>query len=330
MITTTRRTPCMHLTESAQRQDLLVHLGDLSSKVVLQKSLGRFFALATASLAVNVWFLTPISPYQNPRHQVAEAQGSIQIRTEQWLRVDKVIGNVVYRSPNGRLARAARVGDRLQNANDEISVGADSSAVLSVDTGIGTIYVAENTILRVNSFRIAADSGRITNLLIPRGKARLQIRKFTNRGSQLNIKTPSGISGVRGTEFVVAARPSGNTVLTTFEGTVASSAQNRTELVESGFQNLTVLGQPPSKPVPIQNDASLRYVIEKQSSVAGRSILLIGYTNPFNTVKVDGLEQSLDRSGKFLLRFPATSKLKVNVQVETSQGKVQNYEIPIL
>jgi hypothetical protein len=128
----------------------------------------------------------------------------------------------------------------------------------------------------------------------------------------------------------VSVKPNGNTVVTTFEGKVATTAQNQTKMVNGGFQNLTVVGQPPSTAVPIINDASLRYVIDRQASSSGRFILFVGYTNPFNTVKVDELEQSLDESGKFSLRFPATSSLKVKVTVKTSTGKIQIYEIPIL
>lgn len=261
---------------------------------------------------------------------LAEAQSGIRVRADQWLRVEKVVGNVTYRNLYNYTNRSAIVGDRLQSASDEISTGAGSSAVLIVDTGVGSIYVAENTTIRVKSFQMAADNGRITNLFITRGKARLQIRKFTNRNSQLNIQTPSGISGVRGTEFIVIARPTGDTVLSTLSGRVASTAQNVTELVNANFENMTVLGKPPSKPVPIKNDSSLRYTIDRKTSAISRLVSLIGYTNPFNTVKVDGLEKPLDRSGKFVIQFPAPSTLKVNVQVETPQGKTQVYEIPIL
>ncbi|OYQ66042.1 hypothetical protein B9G53_05655 [Pseudanabaena sp. SR411] len=262
--------------------------------------------------------------------QKTEAQRAIQVRTDQWLKVDKVTGNVKYRNLYNYANRTARVGDRLQTTSDEISTGANSSAILSVDTGVGSIYVEENTTIQIRSFRIAADNGRITNLFVPRGKARLQIRKFTNRGSQLNIQTPAGISGVRGTKYSITSRPNGNMVLTTFEGSVATTAQNQTKMVNGGFQNLTVVGEPPSTPVPISNDASLRYAINRQTTGSGRNIFFVGYTNPFNTVKVDGLEQSLDRSGKFSLQLPATSSLKVKVTVETSTGKIQVYEIPIL
>lgn len=262
--------------------------------------------------------------------QKTEAQRAIQVRTDQWLKVDKVMGTVKYRNLYNYANRAAKVGDRLQTTSDEISTGANSSAVLSVDTGVGSIYVEENTTIQIRSFRIAADNGRITNLFVPRGKARLQIRKFTNRGSQLNIQTPAGISGVRGTKYSITSRPNGNMILTTFEGSVATTAQNQTKMVNGGFQNLTVVGEPPSIPVPISNDASLRYAINRQTTGSGRNIFFVGYTNPFNTVKVDGLEQSLDRSGKFSLQLPATSSLKVKVTVETSTGKIQVYEIPIL
>lgn len=260
----------------------------------------------------------------------AEAQGGIQVRTNQWLRVDKITGNVTYRNLYNYANRTARVGDILQAASDEIITGRDSTAVLSVDTAVGSIYVMENTTLKIRSFQIARDNGRITNLSIPRGKARLQIRKFTNRGSQLNIQTPSGISGVRGTEYIVVAKPNGNMTVTTLKGSVATTAQNRTEIVKGGFQNLTVVGKPPSPPVPIVDDPSLRYVIERKTSGAGRSIVLVGYTNPFNLVKIDGIDRDLDSNGQFSLRFPAPSSLSVKIKVETPQGKVQVYEIPIL
>jgi hypothetical protein len=262
--------------------------------------------------------------------QKVEAQRAIQVRTDRYLKVAEVAGNVKYRNLYNYANREARVGDLLQSPSDEISTSANSSAVLKLDTGVGSIYVAENTTIQIRSFMTAADNGRITNLFIPRGKARLQVNKFTNRGSQLNIQTPSGVSGVRGTTYSVTARPNGNMILTTFEGSVATTAQNQTKMVGGGFQNLTVVGEPPSNAVPISNDASLSYAINRQVSGSGRSVIFHGYTNPFNTVKVNGLEQSLDKSGRFSVQLPAPSSLKLKITVETSLGKLQTYEIPIL
>ncbi|MFZ4730586.1 MAG: FecR family protein [Pseudanabaena sp.] len=263
-------------------------------------------------------------------YQKVEAQKDIQIRTDQWLKVEEVTGNVTYRNFYNYDNRPARVGDLLQTTSDEISTGANGSAILTVDTAVGSIYIAENTTIQIRSFRIASDNGRITNLFVPRGKVRLQIRKFTHRGSQINIQTPAGISGVRGTQYIAFVKPNGNMLITTIEGSVATTAQNHTEIVDAGFQNITVVGEPPSIPIPFTDDASLRYIINRQVSGLSRSIVVSGYTSPSNTVKVDELEQSLDGNGEFSLKFPATSSLKVKVTVETPTGKIQVYEIPIL
>jgi FecR protein len=263
-------------------------------------------------------------------HQKVDAQQDIQIRAGQWLKVEEVIGNVTYRNFYNYDNRPSRVGDLLQIASDEISTGAHSSAVLTVDTAVGSLYVAENTTIQIRSFQIAADNGRITNLFVPRGKVRLHIRKFTHRGSQINIQTPAGISGVRGTQYIAVVKPNGDMSITTLEGSVATTAQDQTEIVNGGFQNITVVGEPPSTPIPFIDDASLRYIINRQVSGLSRSIVVSGYTSPSNTVKVDELEQSLDSNGEFSLKFPATSSLKVKVTVETPTGKIQVYEIPIL
>lgn len=286
----------------------------------------NLLVVSVFSVLLDISGIAPL--FQN--HQV-KAQGGIQVRADQYLKIEKITGNVKYKNLYNYADRPARVGDRLQSVSDEISTGENSTAVLSVDTSVGSIYVSENTTIKIQSFRITADNGRITNLVLPRGKARLQIRKFTNRGSQLNIQTPAGISGVRGTKYIVTTYRNGNMAITTLEGKVASSAQNRTELVGAGLQSITIVGEPPSRSVLINDNASLKYSIDRQISGAGRSILLVGYTNLFNTVKVDGIEQSLDRNGKFFIQLRVIpSSLKVNVKVETPQGKVQTYEIPIL
>ena len=293
-----------------------------------QKSAPILNLTSTVALAILLDFGTNM--LFTPDYRQIKAQSGIQVRTNQWLRVDQVTGNVTYRNLYNYANRRAKVGDRLEVVSDEISTGKNSSAILSVDTAVGSIYVSENTTIKIRSFALAPDNGRITNLFVPRGKARMQIRKFTNRGSQLNIQTPAGISGVRGTEYIVAAHPNGNMIIATITGRVASSAQNRTEMVKGGFQNLTVVGQPPSSPVTIIDEPNFSYSINKKTLGTERSILLVGSTSIFNTVKVNGVEQLIDRSGKFALKLPATSNLNVNVKVETPLGKVKVYEIPIL
>ncbi len=296
----------------------------------LPKKLLNLLLLTTLAVLVDNLGINFI-PQRIAQHQLeSQAQKGIQVLTDQWLLVEKVSGNVTYRNLYNYASRPAKVGDRLQFTSDEIATGKNSTAQLKIDTAVGTIYLSENSTIRINSFRVTASQGRVTNLLISRGKARLQIRKFTNRSSQLNIQTPAGVSGVRGTDFAVLAKPSGNMVVSTYSGKVASSAQGRTELVRGGFENLTIVGNPPLPPVAIANNPNLQYTVTRNTSGFTRSIFLSAKTNPVNVVTVDGRAQFLDRNGSFAIEFPATTNLKVNVRVETPQGKVKNYIIPIL
>ena len=77
-------------------------------------------------------------------HQKVEAQKDIQIRTDQWLKVEEIIGNVTYRNFYNYDNRPAKVGDLLQTTSDEISTGANGSAILTVDTAVGSIYIADS------------------------------------------------------------------------------------------------------------------------------------------------------------------------------------------
>jgi hypothetical protein len=89
--------------------------------------------------------------------QKVEAQRASQVRTDQWLKVEQVSGNVTYRNLYNYANQNAQVGDRLQTASDAISTGANSSAVLIVDTGVGAIYVTENTTIQIRSFKVAPE-----------------------------------------------------------------------------------------------------------------------------------------------------------------------------
>ena len=296
----------------------------------LLKKFSSLFLLTTLAVLVDNLVVNSI-PQEISQHRLeSQAQRGIQVLTDQWLSVEKVSGNVTYRNLYNYANRPAKIGDRLQFASDEIATGKNSTAQLRIDTAVGTIYLSENTTMRINSFRVTPNQGRVTNLLISKGKARLQVRKFTNRSSQLNIQTPAGVSGVRGTDFIVLAQPSGNMVVSTYNGKVASTAQGRTELIGGGLENLTIVGNPPLPAVAIANNPNLQYTVTRNTSGFRRSIFLTARTNPVNVVTVDGRAQSLDRNGSFAIEFPATTNLIVNVRVETPQGKVKIYNIPVL
>jgi hypothetical protein len=249
----------------------------------------------------------------------------VNVRIDRYLAVQQMSGKVTYDRQS--TSRPARVGDRLERVGDGVTTEKASSASLLVDTGVGVVNVLEQTKLRVRDLAIAPDKGRITRLDVTRGQVRLRLRPFTNRGSQLEIHTPAGVSGVRGTEFGVSVQPTGKTGLATLTGAVATSAQGASVDVPAGFQNLTIPGEKPSDPVPLRDDPGLNYEFEKFIERNIRKIRLNGQTDPVNLVTVDGKPVETDRQGRFSVLFFAPNGLRVTVVVTTPLGKTQTYEL---
>ncbi len=258
----------------------------------------------------------------------ALAQQSLQVRTERWLQVEQVSGNVMLRNTNG--LRPAKKGDRLQLVGDEIQTDNNSKAVLVVDIGIGTIQVDENTTLRIHALQIAADNGRVTQIDVPRGRVRLQVRRFTNRGSQLDIFTPAGVSGVRGTQFGVGVQPNGKTSVATLKGKVITEAKSQSVLIGAGFQNFTLPGKSPSALMPLNNNPQLRYEVLKTVQGNTRKVWLSAQIDPTHAAKVNGILQNTDRYGRFSIPLFALSYLQIEVIITTPLGNKKVYAIKIL
>ncbi len=256
------------------------------------------------------------------------AQKTVPVRVDRWLAVQQLTGVVSYRRSTA--SRPAQVGDRLEIVGDSLSTSQNSAARLLVDTGVGTVNLFENTTLRVQSLTMAPDHGRITRLEVLRGQIYLKLRRFTNPGSRLEIKTPAGLSGVRGTEFGLAIQPSGKTGLATRQGAVATSAKGVEVRVAAGYQNFTILGESPSIPVPLKNDPSLQYRVQREIDSRNiRRIRLMGQTDPVNMLTIDGVAQSTDRTGQFNALFYASSYPRVKVVVTTPLGKTETYELAL-
>ena len=257
------------------------------------------------------------------------SQSQVQVKTNRYLQVDQVRGTVIFRNQN--VNRPARNGDRLTNVGDQIITNGNSTATLTIDTGVGVVNVFENTLVRINALQITSDDGRVTSLQVPQGKVRLQIRKFTNVSSLFNLQTPAVVAGVRGTEYVVNVKDDGRTVLSTFEGAVQTEAQNTGVLVKSGFQNQTIVGEPPSIPTPINENGKLSYQVLKLFEYDGRKVILEGNVDFANTVSIDGIEQNVDRNGRFRTVVATNSiyRNEILVTVSTPSGKRYIYQLLI-
>jgi hypothetical protein len=255
------------------------------------------------------------------------AQRSLPVRVQRQIVLQNMQGQVTYRQ--GKTVRPARVGDSLRTVGDGITTAQNSTATLAVDTGIGFILLSERTSLLVQELRYASDNGRITRLQVSQGQARLRLRQFTNRGSRLEIQTPAGISGVRGTDFGLTIQPNGKTGVATLTGGVATSAQGRAVLVRGGFQNLTLPGEPPSSPVPLRNSTEFQYRVERFTEKGLRKIRLTGQVDTVNSVLIGGTPQVTDRNGRFSVVWLMPNRLRVPVTVTTPLGKQQIHELEI-
>jgi hypothetical protein len=256
------------------------------------------------------------------------AQQPISVRIERWLAIRQILGNVTYLR-QGAAPRSAQSGDRLQTVGDGVSTGKHSATTLEVDTGIGFVNVAENTQVKVAWLKVAPDTGRITRLNVIKGQVRLQIRRFTRRGSNLEIQTPAGVSAVRGTQFGIGVQPDGKTGLATRAGKVITTAQGKTVAVPAGFQNLTIPGEPPLPAVPLKDDTTLNYRIERELVGNNRRIRLIGQVDPVNTVFLGEKPQTTDRNGRFELLLPAILNQTLQVTVVTPLGRRQDHPLKI-
>ncbi len=253
------------------------------------------------------------------------AQQSVRIRVNRWLEVRQTSGDASY--IRGSSGVQVKVGDRIQAVGDGIRTGANASVRLAVDTQVGFITVEEKTVMQIRAIQVAPDNGRITQLYVPQGQVRLQVRPFNHRGSRLDVATPSSISGVRGTNFGITVQPNGRTGLATLDGSVLSSAQGKSQMVRAGYQNLTMPGEAPLPPVPLRDDPSLTYrwqvVIENNI----RKLRLIGEIDPVNLVYVDDVPQVTDRYGRFQVLVTPRSSPRYRVVVVTPLGRSQVYDL---
>lgn len=260
------------------------------------------------------------------------ASGSVAIpgQGEQELSVRQTQGQVTLLRSQG--SSPATTGARLTRVGEGLRTGRRSSAVLHVHAGLGILNVSEQTELRIQSLNRARDGGRITRLRVPQGQVRIQqTRRFTHGTSTLELETPSGISGIRGTEFGITVQSDdGKTGTATLSGSVATTAHGTTVIVPGGFQNLMVSGEPPTQPVPLRDDPGLDFTRELIIENNTRLVRLVGRVDPVNTVVVDGIPQSVDSEGVFHLTRVAISRLRVQVVVTTPLGLQQVHTISLL
>jgi hypothetical protein len=259
----------------------------------------------------------------------------VQVRVDRWLAVQQVVGrvfylgNVLYKSESG--TQPAYAGMRLTSVGEGIQTGDRAKAVLGLDTGVGTIQVAERTDVRIQQLLTTPSGGRITRLRVNQGQIRLKVRQFTNPDSRLEIQTPAGVSGVRGTVFGVSVQPSGRMGVATLVGRAVAAAQGQEVIVEAGFQSLVIPGEPPQPPTRLTENLrlDLDYLVPFRVRQGDRQVRIAGRIDPVNLLVIAGVVQNTDRTGYFDVTVPLPNNRQINAVVTTPLGKEQVYELAV-
>ncbi|NEQ30903.1 MAG: FecR domain-containing protein [Leptolyngbya sp. SIO4C5] len=248
---------------------------------------------------------------------------TLPVRVNRWLELRQANGSVLY--VRGGRTQPARTGFRLQAVGDGLRTGAGARATLAIDTQIGFVQVSENTDLRITELRATRNGGRVTEITVTRGQARLQARPFTIPDTELNIRTPAGVSGVRGTVFGVSVQPEGRTGVATEEGAVVSAAEGESVSIPAGFQSMIIPGEPPLPPVPLTNDPSLNLSVLRADGTG--TVEIAGQVDPLNLLLIEDDIQTTDRNGEFDIRLPLPANGRIRVLVTTPLGQQQAYEL---
>jgi FecR protein len=262
---------------------------------------------------------------------MAVADALLRFQVVRALEVSEVTGTVVVRlDSGGGMSEAAHAGQRLQKVGDSIETQAGARAVLTLDTQAGTIELAPNTLLRIESMAVSPKGGYQTQLFLERGQAKVKVKKFANPDSSLEIQTPAGVSGVRGTEFGLTVQPNGDTGIGTQEGKVLVTGQGQSVEIPAGYQTRLRLGQTPesARALTHRPQLKLRWLTPTQ---AGK-IRLAGQIDPINLLWVNHVACPLDAQGRFDLLLPIGPQRlgsPLTATVITPLGQQQRYELAI-
>jgi hypothetical protein len=238
-----------------------------------------------------------------------------------WLEVRQIQG-VVQRY--GAVQRVARLGDRLNKVGDGIETALRSSSQLNLDDGIGSVQMAENTKLSLSEFSIASDYSRITQISVDRGQVRLRVRKFTSPRTRLELKTPSGVAAVRGTEFGVSVDAANKLAAGTLSGRVEVSANQQAVFIAPNEGTLAMPGKAPQPPQPLDRKLDLNLIRVKRNT---NSIWVEGKVHPLNNVRINGQWLATTETGSFVAEviLPKGSQAII---VSNPLGETRSFTLP--
>ncbi|MCW8889392.1 MAG: FecR domain-containing protein, partial [Sedimenticola sp.] len=157
-------------------------------------------------------------------------------------------GKVTLIKADGTRMDALTPGTRLL-LGDRLETGADSNAAIRfADNSLITLH-AESTI-RFDHLTAYGETGMVDSRLhLVKGRGDTRITPASGPGSRFEIRTPSAISAVRGTEYRLSSSDESDaSTFEVLEGKVAVSGEKKTRLLPARFGTRVEAGKPPLPP----------------------------------------------------------------------------------
>lgn len=192
------------------------------------------------------------------------------------LRVVK--GDVKIKSAKTNSEVRARIGGKVF-PKDVIITGKDARAkIVMVDNN--ELNVSPDSQIEIQNYEYDPKAGKKEVLLnVIYGKVRSKVeQKYDGKTSKFQIKTPSAVAGVRGTDFITSFTPSTNqSQIVTFQGKVEFGLQgpNGTILnpvfVTPGTQAVATGSTAPAAPVPVAKQELAKMDNDSKAATPDRS-----------------------------------------------------------
>lgn len=228
-------------------------------------------------------------------------------------KISAITGDVQVQKGGAGEWKTAAVGGLLQSG-DKIKTGSKSSCTIEWSQG-NTMKLKEFTNVAIDKLeKNPAADAETTSLNMASGKVYGKAKKMSGKGSQFEIKTPTAIAGVRGTELGVGVDADETTTVECREGAVSVKGTSGGEVMLGAKQKTTVRkGEEPEAASQMTSEEEQAF--EELQDAAGVTlditqpvgsletsqspVVIKGRTDPGNTVTVNGQPATADSSGAF-------------------------------
>ncbi|MFA5098582.1 MAG: FecR domain-containing protein, partial [Candidatus Margulisiibacteriota bacterium] len=122
--------------------------------------------------------------------------------------------------------------------DDNLRTKLNSKAEIGIDDNT-TIIVEENTIININELYKSDEQGDQSSLKLLLGKVRAKVKRVLKKTEKFEVKTPTSVAGVRGTDFSVLYNMMGESLFSCHEGSVMVRSlvqKNQETLVEKNME----------------------------------------------------------------------------------------------